>query len=152
MKRLDYVVAHGSHKSHPAEEEQRQGKLEGEQPQDKGSWGWLRSKASGAPKLRQSTNRGLLHPSLRRPLPCHPHIPLLFLVFSGASLPLVTVWAVPFAKINKGLIFAIWMQRTETAPMGTGTEVRDYTRTQSPGRAWDPWGTLKIARRRWTRN
>lgn len=77
----------------------------------------------------------------------HTHIPLLFPVFRGASLPLVTVWAVPFAKINKDLIFAIWMQRTEAAPMGTGTEVRDSAGTQSPGREWDPCGTLEIARR-----
>lgn len=48
-------------------------------------------------------------------------------------------------KKSKGLIFAIWMQRTETAPMGTGPEVRDSMRTQSPEREWDLWGTLKIA-------
>lgn len=49
----------------------------------------------------------------------------------------------------KGLVFAIWVQRTDTAPLGKLRSLKpeDSLRTQDLQREWDPWKVWEMARR-----
>lgn len=57
----------------------------------------------------------------------------------GASLPFMLCGQFPLQKW-KGLVFAIWVQRTETAPMGKLRSLKpeDSLRTQDPGESGIP--------------
>lgn len=67
----------------------------------------------------------------------------------GASLPFMLCGQFPLQKW-KGLVFAIWVQRTETAPLGKLRSLKpeDRLRTQDLQREWGPWKVWEMARRR----